>query len=42
MMGLVRSGRSIRITGTTKPLQTTLLTGIALFCTAIMVFPLYW
>jgi multiple sugar transport system permease protein len=42
MMGLVRSGRSIRITGTTKPLQTTLLTGITLFCTAIMAFPLYW
>lgn len=40
--------RSIRLThptrasNTTKPLQTTLLTGIGLLCTAIMIFPLYW
>src|SRR5204863_7167855 len=27
---------------TQKPLRTTLLTGLGLFCTAIMLFPIYW
>ena len=30
------------MTTTQKPLRTTLLTALGLFCTALMIFPLYW